>query len=121
MSREQTILVVEDDAAVRGLTVANLRELGYTVLEAADGHKALATIDQHPEIDLLFTDIVMRGMNGRDLVEAAWRKRPRLRAMLTTGHSDMVFGDSALDSKVELIAKPYSYAELEERIRAVLA
>ena len=68
------MLVVEDEERVRQVSVDALRELGYTVLQAADAHQALAVLALQPEIDLLFTDVVMPDMNGRQLAAKARRR-----------------------------------------------
>jgi CheY-like chemotaxis protein len=80
----ETLLVVEDSATVRGIAVSMLRGLGYSVLEAADGHAALAILETRVPIDLLFTDLIMpNGINGQDLLRRARALRPDLRAMFT--------------------------------------
>ncbi|HWG05164.1 MAG TPA: response regulator [Beijerinckiaceae bacterium] len=76
-SGTETILVVEDDDDVRAYTTETLRELGYTIVEAANGMKALRALEEHPEIQILFTDVGLPGgMNGRRLAEAALERRP---------------------------------------------
>jgi CheY-like chemotaxis protein len=74
--RDRTILLVEDDAGVRAVTAAMLKELQFTVIEADNGSHALDIVDRQPDIDLLFTDIVMPGMNGFELGRLA-RERGR--------------------------------------------
>jgi PAS domain S-box-containing protein len=118
----ETVLVVEDDQALRAYTVETLTELGYRVLEAACGADALAIIGQPQEIDLLFTDIVMPGgLNGRQLADEATRRRPRLRVLYTTGYTrNAIVHHGRLDPGVHMIGKPFSYAELGAKVRAVL-
>ena len=83
----ETILVVEDDKDLRVYSVATLRELGYTVLEAETGRAALAVLEAC-DVDLLFTDVVLPdGMNGRALADEAKRRRPGLRILFTTGYT----------------------------------
>ncbi|MCJ8158207.1 hybrid sensor histidine kinase/response regulator [Sphingomonas sp. LaA6.9] len=118
----ETLLVVEDDAGVRAYSVELMRELGYNVIEAHDGPSALRLIEHHEgPIDLLFTDVVMPGMSGRDLVEAARKLRPGLPALYTTGYarSAIVHG-GRLDPGVDIITKPFTYDGLAKRLREVL-
>ncbi|MDB5599519.1 MAG: hypothetical protein JWN71_1563 [Xanthobacteraceae bacterium] len=121
-SREEVILVVEDEEGLRNLTVATLTELGYTVLEAGHASAALEMIDTHPEIKLLFTDIVMPDINGRKLADQALARRPDLLVMYTTGFTrNAVVHNGVLDAGVHFIAKPFSMEDLATRIRQVLA
>ena len=84
----ETILVVEDDDALRAYTIETLRELGYRVIEAPNALAALDTLDRVPGIDLMFTDVVMPGgMNGRQLADEAVRRRPGLKVLFTTGYT----------------------------------
>ena len=79
----ETVLLVEDEPLVRMYGSEALGELGYVVLEASDGHEALRTLDAHPEITLLFTDVGLpNGMNGRRLAEEARVRRPSPRWVL---------------------------------------
>ena len=118
----ETILVVEDDDDVRAYTSATLRELGYDVLEAANGRSGLALIEQRPEIRLLFTDVGLPGgMNGRQLAEAAAVRRRNLAVLFTTGYArNAIVHDGRLDPGVQLITKPFAHAALAERIREML-
>src|SRR4051812_4123136 len=79
----ETILVVEDDERVREVSVEALRDLGYTVLQAADANQALAMLALQPSVDLLFTDVVMPDMNGRQLAEKARAAYPSLTLLYT--------------------------------------
>ena len=83
----RTILVVEDEPGVRAFTTEALSELGYTVLAADGGAAALRILDAHPEIDLLFTDVVMPDMNGRKVADEARVRRPDLKVLFTTGYT----------------------------------
>ncbi|HLM39254.1 MAG TPA: ATP-binding protein [Microvirga sp.] len=118
----ETILVVEDERDLRVYTTEALRELGYRVLEAADGHAALGLVDRHPEIDLLFTDVVLTGgMNGRNLADEAARRRPGLPVLFTTGYtSNAIVHHGRLDPGMPLIGKPFTYAELAAKVRRIL-
>ncbi len=117
----ETVLVVEDDDDVRIYSTDTLRELGYSVLEAHDGASALKVLEHHPEIRLLFTDVGLPGINGRELVNAARCRRPDLRVLFASGYErSTLMHDGRLDSGVELLTKPFSRSQLASRIRAVL-
>jgi len=118
----ETVLVVEDDLLVRNYVVARLQALGYATLAAPNAAEALAVIDGGTPIDLLFTDVVMPGaMNGRQLAEEALKRRPALRVLFTSGHTEnAIFHHGRLDSGVLLLAKPYRECDLARMIRAAL-
>jgi PAS domain S-box-containing protein len=118
----ETILVVEDDDDVRAYTVECLRELGYRVLEAHDGPSALRLLERQNEpLDLLFTDVVMPGMTGRELADAARERQPTLRVLYTSGYTrNAIVHGGRLDAGVEMIAKPFTYAALAQKVRDVL-
>jgi CheY-like chemotaxis protein len=118
----ETILVVEDDDDVRAHTGGILRELGYRVLEAANGRSALEILDRAPEIQLLFTDVGLPGgMNGRELAEAAKQRRRDLKVLFTTGYArNAIVHGGRLDPGVQLLTKPFTYEALAERLRDIL-
>ena len=117
----ETVLVVEDENAVRVLLVGMLDELGYRVLAADGGTGALQLLDAHPEVALMITDVVMPGMNGRELADTAARRRPGLPVLFTTGYSrNVMVGDGVLARDVQVIGKPFSLEELALRVRAIL-
>ena len=118
----ETLLVCEDDPDVRAFSVDALRDLGYRVIEAADGPTALRLLDQHPEAALLFTDVVLPGgMTGAQLAANARGKRPALKVLFTTGYArDAIVHQGRLDRGVQLITKPFSVTELATRIRNTL-
>jgi nitrogen-specific signal transduction histidine kinase/CheY-like chemotaxis protein len=119
-SRE-VILVVEDEPAVRQFSVDALTELGYRVLEAEDAAAARRLLDAHPEISLMFTDVVMPEVNGAKLAEEARRHRSDLRVLFTTGYTrNAVVHNGVLDPGVELIGKPFTIEELAAKVRQVL-
>jgi len=120
-SNSEVVLVVEDDDQVRELTVEMLLDLGYGVIEARDGADALRTLDLHPEVRLLFTDVVMPGMDGRQLAEEASRKRPGLKVLFTTGYTrNAIVHNGMLDPGVNLLPKPASRDQMAAKIRSVL-
>jgi PAS domain S-box-containing protein len=118
----ETILVVEDNPDVRRLVLRQLRDLGYEVIEAANGPQALQILDGGASIDLLFTDVVMPGgMTGRQLAEAAKTRRPDLKTLFTSGYTeDSILRLGKLDPGVRLLSKPYRKHELATRIREAL-
>jgi PAS domain S-box-containing protein len=119
---DETVLVVEDDDALRLYTVEILSELGYSVLTANNGAAALEIIGRNRNIDLLFTDIVMPGgMNGRQLADEAVSRLPTLRVLFTTGYTaNAIVHEGRLDPDVQLISKPFTYESLGRKIRALL-
>jgi CheY-like chemotaxis protein len=117
----EVVLVVEDEPAVRQFSVEALNELGYRVLEADGAAAALRLLDAHPEIALLFTDVVMPDVNGRKLADEALRRRPSLKVLFTTGYTrNAVVHNGVLDPGVQLIGKPFTIEELALRVREVL-
>jgi PAS domain S-box-containing protein len=118
----ETILVVEDNDDVRSYSVGALRELGYDVMEAADGWSALEVLDRQAGIRLLFSDIGLpRGMDGWALAHQAVGRRTSLKVLLTTGYAQRG-GDTAQssDDGVHLLAKPFTFSDLAASIRRVL-
>jgi CheY-like chemotaxis protein len=115
-------LVVEDEDAVRAYTAGIVSELGYRVLEAANGGSALQIVERHPEIALLFTDVGLPGgMNGRQLVDAARKVRPNLKVVFTTGYArNAIVHDGRLDPGVSLLPKPFTYAAVASKISDIL-
>jgi CheY-like chemotaxis protein len=120
--RGETILVVEDEPAVREYSASSLRELGYRVLAAGDGKAALRLLARDEAIALLFTDVGLPGgMTGRQLVEAARARRPKLKVVYTTGYArNAIVHGGVLDPGTEMLPKPFSLAALAAKIRAVL-
>ncbi len=116
-----TVLAVEDEQQVRETTTAALRELGYRVLEAGTPSEALRLLDAHPEIDLLFTDVVLPEMNGKRLADAATERRPGLKTLFTTGYTrNAVVHNGVVDPGVAFIAKPFTTDELARKLERVL-
>jgi CheY-like chemotaxis protein len=118
----ETILVVEDDDDVRAYTVECLTELGYNVLQAHDAEAALRLIERHGEpLDLLFTDVVMPGLSGRELADAARALQPGLKVLYTSGYTrNAIVHGGRLDPGVEMIVKPFTFEALGKKVRDML-
>jgi len=117
----ESILLVEDDALVRQFAHGLLVGLGYQVVQAADGAQALAVLGGATPIDLLFTDVVMPGIGGRQLVDAARQLRPGLKVLYTSGYTeDAIVHHGRLDAGALLLGKPYRRAELAGKVRDAL-
>jgi CheY-like chemotaxis protein len=119
---KENVLVVEDDPHVRAYTVEVLRELGYGVFEASDGPSALGLLKgRKNRIGLLFTDVVMPTISGRELADRARELRPELKILYTSGYShDAITHGGRLDPGVALIAKPFTFQALADKIAEVL-
>jgi CheY-like chemotaxis protein len=118
---DEVILVVEDDVRVRRVAVARLKDTGYRVIEAGSGAEALALVDAHPEIDLLFTDVVMPGgMNGDELAKAVRAIRPRIKVLFTSGYAEPSVAGRELAEAGSWLKKPYTARELAGRLRELL-
>ncbi|RKH55517.1 response regulator [Corallococcus aberystwythensis] len=118
----ETILVVEDDAAVRATVVEVLTELGYRVLKAHDGQSALAVIQSGLPVDLLFTDVVMPGpVRSPELARQAKAHLPDLEVLFTSGYTEnAIVHGGRLDPGVSLLSKPYRREDLARKIRSLL-
>ncbi len=118
---QELLLLVEDDPEVRRVHAGMLRELGYAVREAADGDAALALLPELEGLALLFTDVVMPGMNGRVLAERARAMRPGLRVLYTTGYTpNAIVHNGVVDTGVDLLTKPFTFDQLARKLRLVL-
>ncbi len=118
----ETVLVVEDEPMVRRLSVAALEDAGYRVLQAGDGPGGLDLLRGHPDVALLFTDVVLGGpMNGRVLADAALRERPDLPVLFTTGYTrNAIIHHGRLDEGVNLIGKPFTSTDLVDKVADLL-
>ena len=117
--RGETVLVVEDDAAVRRLVMNILGSLGYRTIAAENGLGALALIEEIPEVDLLFSDVVLPGgMSGLEIAERAMRSRPDIKVLFMSGYTES--GAELADMDVALIEKPFRRAAVAEKVRAAL-
>ena len=121
-SGQETILVVEDEDAVRGIALRFLSDLGYSLLQAATGAEALTLLKKHEEIDLLFTDVVMPGgMTGAELAKQARLGNPGLSVLFTSGYSETgIFDFGVLQGSDDILDKPYKKEELAQKVRDVL-
>ena len=117
----EVVMVVEDDDRVRAMAVEALRDLGYSVTEMRGPREALAAIQSGPAPDLLFTDVVMPDMSGRELVEQVKVLKPDLRILYTTGYTrNAIVHNGTLDHGTELLSKPYTIEELAAKVRTIL-
>ncbi len=117
----ETVLVVEDEAGVRHYCAGQLRELGYTVVEANDGDAALHALEEHPEVELLLTDVGLPMMNGGELAKRVRTQRPGLPVLFASGYPrGIVQQRGQLPADIELLSKPYTRMQLAQRVRALL-
>jgi PAS domain S-box-containing protein len=118
----ETVLVVEDEQSVLNLTRAMLERLGYRVLAVKGASHALRLAREYDgDIDLLLTDVVMPGMNGRELAEQIVVMRPGLKCLYMSGYAtDVIARNGILEEGVHLIAKPFSLHDLAGMVRTVL-
>lgn len=118
---DEIVLVVEDEDRVRHVSIDALRELGYTVVQASDGQQALSVLAIQPRVDLLFTDVVMPGMNGRELADEVAKQRPEVKVLFTTGYTrNAIVHNGVLDPGVAFLPKPFTIEQLAVKVRQVL-
>jgi CheY-like chemotaxis protein len=114
-------LLVEDDDDVRVFISETLEGLNYVVLQARDAPSALKLLDGTGHVDLLLTDVILPGPNGRELADAALGKRPKLKVLFMTGYSrNAIVHQGRLDEGVQLIQKPLTQSSLAAKVRDVL-
>ena len=118
-----TILVAEDEAPLLKLTCNTLRESGYKVLEAEDGARAIETAALYDgDIHLLLTDVVMRGMNGRELADKMLSARPKIKVLYMSGYTDgAVATHGVLESGIVILRKPFTRKQLQQSVGEMLA
>jgi CheY-like chemotaxis protein len=122
-SGSETILVVEDEEIVRTMLCRMLRGLGYTIYEAGSVYEAMNIAERNGEkrIDLMITDVVMPGMNGRELANLLTRLRPGTRVLYISGYTDdAIVHHGVLDGNVHFLQKPFSPKTLALKVREVL-
>jgi hypothetical protein len=119
---QETILVVEDDLQVRGVTIRALQGSGYRVIPAASGEEALAIARKPGErFDMVVTDVVMPGMTGREVVDELRRRMPDIPALFVSGYTQEAIAQrGVLDSGLEFMPKPFTPSTLVARVRAML-
>jgi PAS domain S-box-containing protein len=119
----ESVLVVEDDDAVRETAVSLLRNLGYSVLHASNASSALAIIESGVALDLLFTDVVMPGsLRSPELATKARERMPNLAVLFTSGYTEnAIVHAGRLDEGVELLSKPYTQEAMALKVREVLS
>ena len=117
----ETVLVVEDDPAVRLLVIDVLQMLGYQALEAADGNAAIRILESTPAIHMLVTDVGLPGMNGRQLADVARQQHPGLPVLFMTGYAKQAASADFLEPGMDMISKPFNLDALAKRVRDMLA
>jgi PAS domain S-box-containing protein len=117
----ETILIVEDDGAVRGLARDVLFQAGYAVLDARDGEEALALTTRHlPSVDLLVTDLIMPGLTGRELALQLRTRFPRVRVLYTSGYTRAAALTTGVDPRAPFLPKPFLPGTLLSKVREAL-
>jgi CheY-like chemotaxis protein len=118
-----TVLIVEDDDAVRAVTRRALTRFGYTVLTAESGQEALRIASEHAgKIDLLLTDVMMPGMNGVEVATRVAEISPGIRVFYMSGYADReLVGKGLLDPDTHFLQKPFTPQELGGRVKEILA
>jgi len=119
----KTVLLVEDDEMMRDLTRQLLEQQGYKVMEAADGRSALNLVESdHASIDLVLTDVVMRGMSGPELVQRLSETRPKLKFVYMSGYTgELIAEHDVMRSGVMLLEKPFSRSILLTTLQRALS
>jgi PAS domain S-box-containing protein len=119
---KETILLVEDETNLRRLARQYLETQGYKILEAEDGAAALQIVEGYKKpIDLLLTDVIMPGMNGRELAAHITAERPEIRVLYMSGYTENAIGhNGTLDAGINLLQKPFSLPALKDKVREVL-
>nr|WP_121101582.1 response regulator [Pseudomonas sp. WPR_5_2] len=117
----ETVLIVEDDPAVRILVSTVLGELGYAFVEAGDADSAMPILDSGQRIDLMISDVGLPGMNGRQLAEIGRQHRPDLKVLFITGYAEhAAVRGGFLDSGMQMITKPFTFDLLTAKVREMI-
>ncbi|HVZ27265.1 MAG TPA: response regulator [Rhizomicrobium sp.] len=117
LARSGKVLVVEDVALIRLAAMDMIEQLGFAGVEAADGEEALALVRSDPGIGILFTDLGLPGMNGRQLVEEARRLKPDIKIIIASGYSTGA-GSPPEDKDIVRLTKPYDMNQLRKALSA---
>jgi two-component system, cell cycle sensor histidine kinase and response regulator CckA len=120
-SRAETVLLVEDETAVREAVRAFLQKRGYTVLAAKTPSIATEIVRDHDSrIDLLMTDMIMPEMNGLELARQLQGVRPEMKVLYMSGYTDRGMSDGTIDADMNFLQKPFALATLENKLREIL-
>jgi two-component system, cell cycle sensor histidine kinase and response regulator CckA len=120
---QETLLIVEDQPDVRRMSLSILKANGYRLLEAGNAEQALGLSASYSgKIDLLVTDVIMPGLNGRQLADRLVEERPGLKVLYTSGYTaDVIALHGSLEPGMEYLPKPFGAAQLSAKVREVLA
>ena len=122
LAGRKTVLLVEDEPALRQMVSHALSECGYAVLEAADGEGAVEASEHHPEtIDLLLTDVVMPRLGGRELAQRLMHQRPGMRVLYISGYDEAVIASRNRCDQADFLQKPFRIGDLVQRVGTLLA
>jgi CheY-like chemotaxis protein len=117
----EVILLVEDSDGVRAYAKDVLEELGYWVIEAVNSEEAMRLVSAKPRIDLLFTDVVLPGISGRELADQIKQLYPHIPVLFTTGYTrNAIVHQGRLDPDIHLLNKPYTQQDLARKVRELL-
>jgi DNA-binding response OmpR family regulator len=117
----ETILVVEDDAAVRLIIGDALKDLGYNVLTASDARIAIPVLQSSQTIDLLISDVILPHVHGRKLAETARVARPDLKVLFVSGYAEnSIVGGEFLDAGMDMLTKPFALDTLGAKVHAMI-
>ncbi|WP_268796617.1 hybrid sensor histidine kinase/response regulator [Pseudomonas huanghezhanensis] len=117
----ETVLIVEDDPAVRALVCQVLSELGYAYLEVSDGTSAVPVLESDQRIDLMISDVGLPGMNGRQVAEIGRQLRPELKVLFITGYAEHAAVRAGfLDTGMQMITKPFAFDNLTAKVREMI-
>ena len=120
-STSEVVLVVEDEERVRAISIEALRDLGYTAIGASGPVEALQMLDDGLSISLLFTDVIMPVMTGRELADRLRQRNPQLKVLYTTGYTrNAIVHNGMLDPGTSLLTKPFSIEDLATKVRQIL-